>query len=103
VSDTNTEQDNFCDKAPVLTKKGFFTSLGIADALCTAYSEVLYEKYNRKKLGNNEYQHYLHRDRIEVLKRMKKDSFTMAKLVNGWEYYSDTKFATLHFLGASVR
>jgi len=30
---------------------------------------------------------------------MKKDSFTMAKLMNGWEYYSDTKFATLHFFG----
>jgi len=67
------EQDNLCDRAPVLTNKG----------LHTAYSEVLYEKYNRKKLGNNEYQHYLHRDHIEVLKRIKRDPFTMAKLVNG--------------------
>jgi len=56
-----------------------------------------------KKLGNNEYQQYLHQDCIEVLKRMKKDSFTMAKFVNGWEYYSDTKFAILHSLGASAR
>jgi len=48
VSDTNTEQNNFSDKAPVLTNKGFLTSLGITDALCTAYSEMLYEKYNKK-------------------------------------------------------
>lgn len=78
--------------SPILLSRGFLRSLSIKDTLHDVYDEVLYEKYNRRKLGNEKYDQFLHKERTEVLKKIKISPVWMAKVVHGWYFYSEKKF-----------